>query len=38
VWMYHMVGYARVNPRIDFKPDVTTNNEVRIQEIHFTRK
>jgi peptide/nickel transport system substrate-binding protein len=38
VWMYHMVGYARVNPRIDFKPDVTTNNEVRIQEIHFTKK
>ena len=38
VWMYHMVGYARVNPRIDFKPDVTTNNEVRIQEIHFAKK
>lgn len=37
VWMYHMVGYARVNPRVDFKPDVTTNSEVRIQEIRFKK-
>jgi peptide/nickel transport system substrate-binding protein len=35
VWMYHMVGYARVNKRINFVPDVTTNNEVRVQEITF---
>jgi peptide/nickel transport system substrate-binding protein len=37
VFLYHMVGYARVNPRIDFKPDVTTNAELRIQEIHFRK-
>jgi peptide/nickel transport system substrate-binding protein len=35
VFLYHMVGFSRVNPRIDFVPDVTTNAEVRIQEIHF---
>jgi peptide/nickel transport system substrate-binding protein len=35
VWMYHMVGFARVNPRIDFKPDVTSNAEIHIQDIHF---
>jgi len=34
VWMYHMVGFARVNPRIDFKPDVTSNAEIHIQKIH----
>ncbi len=35
VFLYHMVGFTRVNPRIDFVPDVTTNAELRIQEIKF---
>jgi peptide/nickel transport system substrate-binding protein len=35
LFLFHMVGFTRVNPRIDFKPDITTNAEVRIQEIHF---
>ena len=35
VWMFHMVGYVRVNPRINFVPDVTSNSEIRIQEITF---
>jgi peptide/nickel transport system substrate-binding protein len=35
VFMYHMVGFTRVNPRIDFVPDVTSNAELRIAEWHF---
>jgi peptide/nickel transport system substrate-binding protein len=35
VMLHHMVGLVRVNPRIDFVPDVTSNSEVRLQEIHF---
>ena len=35
VWQYHMVGYARVNPRVNFIPDVTTNNEVKAEDITF---
>ena len=38
LFMFHMVGYTRVNPRVDFRPDVTTNAEIRIEEIHFTKK
>ena len=30
--------FQRVHPRIDFRPDVTTNAEIRIEEIHFTKK
>ena len=37
VFLYHMVGFTRVNPRIDFVPDVSTNSEVRIEEMHFTK-
>lgn len=35
VWLFHMVGYARINPRIDFKPDLTTNSEVKLETISF---
>ena len=35
VWFYHMVGYARVNPRINFKPSLTTNNEISLKSITF---
>jgi len=35
LFMYHMVGFTRVHPRIDFRPDVTTNAEIRIEDIKF---
>lgn len=35
VMMYHMVGYARVGPRIAFKPTISTNNELQLQQITF---
>ena len=38
IMMFHQVGFTRVNPRIDFKPDVTTNAEVRGEEIRFVKK
>lgn len=33
VFMYHMVGYTRVGPRIDWKPSIDTNSEVAIMEM-----
>lgn len=33
--MYHMVGYVRVNPRLDWKPDLKTNSEVQLSRIRF---
>ncbi len=33
--MYHMIGYVRVGPRIDYQPDLKTNSEVRLSEIAF---
>ena len=33
--LFHMVGYARVNPRINFVPNIKTNTEVAIQSITF---
>jgi peptide/nickel transport system substrate-binding protein len=38
IMMFHQIGFTRVNPRIDFKPDVTTNAEVRGEEFHFVKK
>lgn len=38
VMMFHQVAFTRVNPRVNFKPDVTTNAEVRGEEIGFTKK
>ena len=35
VQMYHMVGYARVNPRIDFTPSISTNSEGQISQVKF---
>ena len=35
VIMYHMVGYARVGKRINFKPTVATNSEIQISQITF---
>ena len=34
VWMYHMVGFSRVSPRIDYVPDVTANSEILVENIH----
>ena len=33
--MYHMIGYVRVGPRIDYEPNLKTNGEVRLSEIGF---
>lgn len=33
--MYHMVGYVRVNPRLDWNPDLKTNSEVQLSKIRF---
>lgn len=35
VMLFHMVGYARVNPRINFEPTIKTNSEVDIESITF---
>lgn len=35
--LYHMVGYARANPRIQFHPTIKTNSEVDIEDITFTK-
>ena len=33
--MYHMIGYVRVNPRLDWKPDLKTNGEIQISKVKF---
>jgi peptide/nickel transport system substrate-binding protein len=33
--MFHMVGYTRVSPRLNFKPDISTNSEMQISKITF---
>jgi len=33
--MYHMIGYVRVGPRINYQPDLKTNGEVRLSKISF---
>ena len=38
VFFYHMVANARINPRVQWQPDVSTNSEVRIETISFTKK
>jgi peptide/nickel transport system substrate-binding protein len=35
VMLFHMVGYTRVNPRLDFKPTTATNNELQLSQIKF---
>jgi peptide/nickel transport system substrate-binding protein len=35
VWLYHLVGYARVGNRITYKANVDTGKEIHIQEIAF---
>ncbi len=35
VQMFHMVGFSRVNSRLDFKPSISTNSELQIAQIKF---
>jgi peptide/nickel transport system substrate-binding protein len=35
VQMFHMIGYSRVNPRIDFTPSISTNSELHIEDVKF---
>lgn len=35
VMLFHMVGYARVDPRINFEPTIKTNSQVSIESITF---
>ncbi|MBX2884478.1 MAG: hypothetical protein KTR32_31280 [Granulosicoccus sp.] len=35
VQMFHMVGFSRVNPRINFTPSISTNSEVQIAQVTF---
>lgn len=37
VVLYHMVGYTRVSPRINYKPDIFTSNQIRLDKISFKR-
>lgn len=33
--MFHMVGFTRVSPRLDFKPTIATNSELQLAQIKF---
>jgi peptide/nickel transport system substrate-binding protein len=33
--LFHMVGYARVAPRISYTPTTLTNNEIKLEDISF---
>ena len=35
VYLFHMVGFARVSPKINFKPTAATNSEVLLEQITF---
>lgn len=35
VLLFHMVSFARVNERIDFKPTIATNSQLQLAEIGF---
>lgn len=35
VEMFHMVGYSRVNSRLEFTPSISTNSEIQISQIKF---
>ncbi len=34
--LYHMVGFSRVGPRVEFQPSLATNSELQLSEISFT--
>jgi len=31
--MFHMVGYSRVGPDVDFTPDISSNSELQLSQI-----
>jgi peptide/nickel transport system substrate-binding protein len=33
--LFHMVGYTRVGPRVNFTPSISTNSELHIQDVTF---
>lgn len=35
VMLFHMVGFTRVNPRLDFEPTIRTNSELQLDQIRF---
>ncbi|MPQ96073.1 ABC transporter substrate-binding protein [Thioclava sp. JE_KL1] len=35
VFLFHMVGYSRVSPRLDFTPTIATNSELQLSQIKF---
>ncbi|WP_425049533.1 ABC transporter substrate-binding protein [Psychromarinibacter sp. S121] len=35
VLLFHMVGFSRVNPRLDFEPSIRTNSELQLSQISF---
>ena len=37
IMMFHMVGYTRVGPRIEFTPDISTNSELQVAKIKSAR-
>ena len=37
VMLFHMVGYARVGKRINYKPSMATNNEIQLEQITFNQ-
>jgi peptide/nickel transport system substrate-binding protein len=37
VMMYHMVSYIRINPRLEYQPDMTTNGKLELSDIKFRK-
>src|SRR5690606_27008771 len=37
IMLFHMVEFARVNPRITYVPNVNTGSELQLQQISFNR-
>lgn len=37
VFMFHMVGYTRVGPRIDWRPNISTNSQIELADIKFRK-
>jgi len=33
--MFHMVGFSRINSRLDFTPSISTNSEMQISQVKF---
>ena len=33
--LFHMVGYTRVSPKVNYKPTISTNSEIQIATVTF---